>query len=126
MTGWIKARGVREINGKQNRKLASWLKSQLFLVGARDQDEDIGVGAGLLNDITDERRELIVVTGGITLAVGNHLLTDQILARALSKLFSRPRRVLDLDWFTLFDVGGCEIGGCECWQLTRDDTGETR
>lgn len=80
----------------------------------------------MFNDITDERRDLIVVTGGITLAVGNHLLTDQILARALSKLFSRSRMVLELDWFTLIDVGGCEIGICECWQLTRDDTGETR
>lgn len=84
---------MKEINGKQKRKLASWLKRQLSSWGGRDQDEDIGVGVRLFNDITDERRELIVVAGGITLAVGNHLLTDQILARALSKLFSRLRMV---------------------------------
>lgn len=31
------------------------------------------MGVGLFNGIIDERRELIVVTGGITLAAGNHL-----------------------------------------------------
>lgn len=93
-------------------------KTTVLVGGTGDQDEDIGVGVGLFNGIIDEARADSYHRRYHFCGGQPTILTDQILARALSKLFSRPRTVLDLDWFNLLDVGGCEIGICECWQLT--------